>query len=342
MPGEFSVVVMDAGQGESLLVVFPDDSLIMIDCGCMKNTGIVKEPIKAVLNRYLPNAGGRLKALVLTHPDADHINLVNEVIIKNKIHIGYLVYGGNADKYSGIAGWIKKHKYKTAYPSQIDEVADIGPSHYSEKVITELSYGGSEEYEKVDVRILAANVGESANAKSVVLLITYGDINVFLMGDAPFETENFIIENMSNTLLGGRHTLLKVGHHGSNNSSGEEWIKKIQPEIAFISSDTKTFSGSSIPCSTAVDRIITKGSLLSDSKIEHCYVQYNVGSKRHEQIKTLTKLYTTIHLLEFRANNTDFTSYGTTWYYSVKNKKDGKQVVDVYPSCGWENVLTPY
>ena len=338
MPGEFSVVVMDAGQGESLLVVFPDDSLIMVDCGSMKNKGIVKEPIIEVLNRYLPAAGNRLKALVLTHPDIDHYNLINEIIIKNNIPINYLIYGGDANDYGNIARWITSHENNTAVPRQITQVEKPGEYHYSETIISELSYDGV--YGKVDVRILAANVGASFNSKSIVLLITYGDINVFLMGDAPVETENFILAKMDRTLLAGKHTLLKVGHHGSNYSSCDNWIKTINPEIAFISSDTRSFHGTSLPSSYTISRIIGNGTLLEYFR-DHYFIQYNVGNDCKEQVMTKLMLYTTLHLLVYAANKTDFISYGTTWYYSIINLA-GKQDVTVEPACGWENIFNQY
>ena len=339
MPGEFSVVVMDAGQGESLLVVFPDDSLIMVDCGSMKNKGIVKEPIIEVLNRYLPAAGNRLKALVLTHPDIDHYNLINEIIIQKNIPINYLIYGGDVNNYGNIAWWIRAHENNTADPRQITHVVKPGASHYSEAIISELSYDGG--YGRVDVRILAANIGASANSKSIVLLITYGDINVFLMGDAPVETENFILANMNRTLLAEKHTLLKVGHHGSNYSSCNNWIKTINPEIAFISSDTRSFQGTSLPSSDTISRITGNNTLLEYFR-DHYYIQYNAGNNCHDQVMTKLMLYTTLHLLVFAPNMTDFTSYGTTWYYSIINLGSSKQEVTVEPACGWENIFNQY
>jgi hypothetical protein len=35
------VIFMDSGQGDATLLVYPDGSLVLIDCGCIKNTAKV-------------------------------------------------------------------------------------------------------------------------------------------------------------------------------------------------------------------------------------------------------------------------------------------------------------
>ena len=69
------------------------------------------------------------------------------------------------------------------------------------------------------------------NDKSLVLGFKICNKDFLIMGDAPTYVEKKIIENESNVPC----DILRVGHHGSNTSTCEEWIKYIAPEEAIIS-----------------------------------------------------------------------------------------------------------
>ena len=69
------------------------------------------------------------------------------------------------------------------------------------------------------------------NYKSLVLEFRLKDVNFLLMGDAPKEIESNILEN--NRELSCDY--LKIGHHGSNTSTSEDFIKKVRPKEAIIS-----------------------------------------------------------------------------------------------------------
>jgi competence protein ComEC len=71
--------------------------------------------------------------------------------------------------------------------------------------------------------------GEDVNEDSLVLLIEYGAFQALFTGDAGFRAEA--------DMRG--HTrpvdVLKVGHHGSRGSTGEEWLDSLRPRAAVIS-----------------------------------------------------------------------------------------------------------
>jgi competence protein ComEC len=331
----FQVIFMDSGQGDATLIVYPDGSLTLVDCGCKKNKDIVQTQIYTVVRRYLTATGGRLKNLVLTHPDGDHYNLVAE-LVNSGVTVGTIYYGGQASDYSGLSGWLGSH----------GNVVKFDQGYGSTDVVAGLSYRSGSTKPNVDVRILSANAGDpavktDANPNSIVLCVTYLDLNIFLMGDSTELTEAFMVKKHGanlDTLLKGHRTILKAGHHGSNTSSHQEWLKKIVPQVCFISSDTRTFSGVSIPRSGVIKRIFDYGKLHDfGSKFEHKYVQYNDVTDRHEQVSTTFALYTTLHLLKF-VNATEFVAYGTTWYYNV----DDGGTITIGPSCEWENINKAY
>lgn len=327
----FQLIFMDAGQGDATLIVYPDGSLTLVDCGCKKNKDIVQTQIYKVLTRYLSSTSNRLKNLVLTHPDGDHYNLVAP-LLDTGVTIGAVYYGGQAADYAGLTSWLNSHSNAVKFDQGFGSVS----------VVPGLSYDGGGTKPNVEVRILSANAGDprvkaDANPNSIVLCVTHRDLNIFLMGDSTELTEEFIVKNLGTNLdklLENKRSVLKAGHHGSNTSSHQEWIKKIVPQVVFISSDTRTFSGVSIPRSGVIQRILTYGKVHDfGGKFEHKYVQYNDSTDRHQQISTTLALFTTLHLLKF-VNDTEFVAYGTTWYYNV----DDSGIIGIEPACGWDEI----
>lgn len=327
----FQIIFMDAGQGDATLIVYPDGSLTLIDCGCKKNKEIVQTQIATVLTRFLSSTSNRLKNLVLTHPDGDHYNLV-ATLLGTGVTVGTVYYGGRASDYAGLTSWLNSHSNAVNFKQGFGSV-DVVPGR---------SFDGGGTKPNVEVRILSANAGDpsvktDANPNSIVLCVTHRDLNFFLMGDSTALTEEFIVKNLGDgldKLLFGRRSILKAGHHGSNTSSHSEWLKKIVPQVCFISSDTRSFSGVSIPRSGVIARIFEFGKLHDfGSAFEHKYVQYNDTTDVHEQVSTTKALYTTLHLLKF-VNTTEFISYGTSWYYQVSDEG----VIGIGPACEWVNI----
>jgi hypothetical protein len=122
--------------------------------------------------------------------------------------------------------------------------------------------------------------------------------------------------------------VLKIGHHGSKTSSSQAWIDWLKPKLIFVSSDTKSFNGTSIPSSEVMDRYLNSGHLTDLFSFDHYYVQYNETLDRHQNAPydsqnktsaaTKKSVYSTLFLLKFDPNDDKkFTSYGTSWYYTL-------------------------
>ena len=69
------------------------------------------------------------------------------------------------------------------------------------------------------------------NDKSLVIGFNVCRKDFLIMGDAPTYVEKEIIKHYDSIPC----DILKVGHHGSNTSSCEEWIKYTNPDVAIIS-----------------------------------------------------------------------------------------------------------
>ncbi|HYE66022.1 MAG TPA: MBL fold metallo-hydrolase, partial [Pyrinomonadaceae bacterium] len=73
--------------------------------------------------------------------------------------------------------------------------------------------------------------GNEPNANSIVVRLDYGDFSMLLPGDAEVQTEQRMISKDTN--LAAR--ILKVAHHGSKYATSEEFLKRVKPEAAIIS-----------------------------------------------------------------------------------------------------------
>lgn len=340
-----TVIALDAGQGDCTLVVFPDGSLLVIDCGSSKNSKIVRDEIEQVLTAYA--AHGQLKGLILTHPNIDHYNLIARMINRVGLSPPMVLFGGSYGHYRSISRYLRRFA---------NQPYALGNAHYSTAVVPALSFAGSlATGPAVDVRILAANAfdkteKEAANDNSVVVMITFLDVNIFVMGDATFFTEEFILgqdetaQDLS-PLLQAKHTMVRVGHHGSTTSSTQEWVDKIDPEVVIISSDMKEFNGTGLPREEVVQRYADKDlHTLPDSQ-RHFYVEFVDDQIGHEQSSTKMALCTTLHLLN-PPQGTDCTAYGTSWYYTVtatlQQNVWTRGNVYLTPACSWDNVNTAY
>ncbi len=69
------------------------------------------------------------------------------------------------------------------------------------------------------------------NRDSIVIKVNYGNINVFMAGDMESKGERELLKR--STDLSSR--ILKVSHHGDRNSTSDEFLKSLSPEIAIIS-----------------------------------------------------------------------------------------------------------
>jgi len=73
--------------------------------------------------------------------------------------------------------------------------------------------------------------GNEPNANSIVARLDYGDFSLLLPGDAEEQTEQRLLGK--NLELQAK--ILKVAHHGSKYATSNDFLKRVQPEVAIIS-----------------------------------------------------------------------------------------------------------
>lgn len=205
--GELTLTMIDVGQADSFLLV-QDGKTMLVDCGT-RATG--EDVVK-----YLNEQGiTRLDYVIGTHPHDDHMGGMYDVItnfeigkiIMPEVEVGKVT----TNWYVKLMQEIKQGAYELEY-AKLGAVYDLGEASF--KII------GPIETDEINL-----------NNYSIVLKVTFGDMDVIMTGDAETKVEKAIIE--SGETLGAE--ILKVGHHGSDTSSSDEFLDAVSPLYALIS-----------------------------------------------------------------------------------------------------------
>ncbi|HEY0038635.1 MAG TPA: MBL fold metallo-hydrolase [Longimicrobium sp.] len=351
------VIFMDAGQGDCTLIVYPDNSLTLVDCGSTKNGDQAFGQIWEVLSRYLPLNKNKLNNLVLTHPDEDHYNKLSYLLTrKDPPTIEQIYYGGTLKAYRNkresnlTFDYLSSHKECSLPANTHSAEPDKNLSRAGVKVT--ILAANSTGNPRNNATLLTANsTGDRhmtavvKNTNSIVLMVEFGPAKLFLMGDAFVETEAEIMRVLDKAdklgILqkgaGVEETVLKMGHHGSDTSTGPEWVKAVGPGILVVSSATKTFRTKGMPTKTKMENtVLAAGSTLNkDTGIAMPYVVYVGGGKDTAFVAapaTTQGIWTTCFGVTWvPASGSDKARWyeaGQTWYYGVTQDKK-------LPPCRW-------
>lgn len=198
--------MIDVGQGDSILIHSNNESILFDTGGKMSFSEEEKSSI--VLNTTIPLLKSlgikKLKYLVLTHGDADHMGEA-KYLIKNFNVENILINEGKLNYLE---------KELISLTSNV-EVAKEG--RY-------ISCG--------DIDLIQLNTDLSdENDSSQVYYGKYNDITLLFTGDASLKSEDYILNNYDI----GEIDILKVGHHGSKTSTGKKLLETINPKYALIS-----------------------------------------------------------------------------------------------------------
>ncbi len=220
----FEVHFVDVGQADCALVLC-DGAAMLIDGGNVEDSSLVYSYLK----KHEVDA---LDYMIATHPHEDHIGGLS----------GALNYASVDKVYSPT----DTHDSKV-FEIFAEQVAKNGAEIYVPEV------GESFELGSAKVDILACNSTEDTNNTSIVLKITYGTTSFLFTADAEREAEQVILESGRNL----KSTVLKVGHHGSADSTTYPFLREIMPEYAVISVGSDNSYGH--PHEEAVSRLQDAG-----------------------------------------------------------------------------------
>lgn len=243
---------IDIGQGDCIFVELPDGNTMLIDSGKKGNGDKITE--------YVKNLGyTEIDILIATHSDSDHIGSMTEIFNNFEINYCYrpaTYYGGTDAAFSDdfnvkplTDGSFEKCGTKT-YCSFLTALKNEGcdweyfsaNSDFYNDFAFELKSddGTAQEISlsyTMDFLTPTAQVPNifysDSNDYSPICVLSYGDFDILFTGDAHENVEQELLKNYSAEYLKDVE-VLKVGHHGSESSTCDAFVKAFTPEYAVI------------------------------------------------------------------------------------------------------------
>lgn len=213
------VSFLDVGQADSILIN-ANNKYMLIDAG--NNEDGEK------LVTYLKSLGiEKFDYVVGTHAHEDHIGGMDNIIDSFEIGTFYMPDVITTTKtFEDVLDSLEKKNLNFDTP-QIGSTFDLGKSKI------ETIYVGED--------------SKNLNDTSIILKLTYGNVSFLFTGDTESDVEKTLLNKDIES------DVLKVAHHGSNTSSSNAFLKKVNPKYAIISVGTGNSYGH--PKSVILDRL---------------------------------------------------------------------------------------
>ena len=212
-PG-FYITFINVGQGDGILIHGDNGTKVMVDGGSTSEKQVAKNCIVPYLKA---ESIGTIDYSIITHTDKDHISGILEILENNnsnRIRIKNLVMPDinmKDDTYNELIEKAKLKKINVLYIKKGDT----------------LSLG------KTKIKCIYPETTTTASDKNdycTVLSVKNKTSKILLTGDISKEIEEKIKDDIEEN-----YTVLKVAHHGSNYSSSEKFLKKVNPKYSIIS-----------------------------------------------------------------------------------------------------------
>ena len=192
---------IDVGQGDAIFANLPGGKTLLIDAG---ETG-------ADVVDYITGIGEtKIDYVIATHPHSDHIGGMEDVINTFEISKFFMPEVSHTT---------------SVFENMIDSLIE-------KQVDSEYIKSGDVIFDSdgLKIQVLSPNGDEfdDLNNYSAIVKLTYKNKSFLFTGDAEKKAEKLITGDVSADVL-------KVGHHGSDTSTGKAFLDKVNPEVAVIS-----------------------------------------------------------------------------------------------------------
>lgn len=227
---------VDVGQGDAVAIRTPAGRWVLVDAGP------AGDGFDAGARRVLPFLRAKgvrtLEAMVLTHPDLDHIGGAPAVL--GGLRVRYVFEPGfpaGRSPYLAMLGAVEAHgtEWRAARAGRVMEV---------DGVRFDFLWPDSQ----------TVDVPRDANQISAVLRVVYNSFVLILPGDVGSDVEHQLVRRHGGDL---RAPILKLGHHGSATSSAAAFLDAVQPELAVVSAGRRNRYGH--PSVPVLERLEARG-----------------------------------------------------------------------------------
>ena len=215
-PQKLRIHFVDVGQGDSCLIITPNNKKILIDGGGSENYDVGKNILIPYL---LARRIKKIDYIIVSHFDTDHIGGILSVMQELKVDTVLISkQGSNSDNYKKFVKIVKERNIKVVVVGKGDRI----------KIEKELYFDvlWPNNSDLVDENVL--------NNNSIVCKMNYKNFSILFTGDIEEIAEKQILNQYKNNLEVLNSTILKVAHHGSKTSSIQNFVDAVKPEIALV------------------------------------------------------------------------------------------------------------
>ena len=237
-PGELELTTIDVGQGDSLLVTFPNGRRMLVDGGGIPSFGHQTRSQldigEDVVAPYLWTRSIRtVDVIALSHAHEDHIGGMPALV----------------EDFRPKEIWTGATPASPTWNEVCERAAKNGTKIVPLQAGRQLPFGGAQ------VEVLAppadyVPADTPKNNDSLVLRLRYGRHAFLLSGDVERPIERRMLDDAELS----KADVLKVAHHGSKTSSTGAFLDAVQPEFAVISVGTDNTYGH--PNRDVIDRLV--------------------------------------------------------------------------------------
>ncbi|MBI2448307.1 MBL fold metallo-hydrolase [Candidatus Microgenomates bacterium] len=220
----------DVGQGDGIFFRTAEGVDVLIDGG--PGSSVIEK-----LAKVLPAWDKQIDYVFLTHPHADHLEGLIEVL--QRYEVSNFIESGFVAKTAG-------------YERLEKEAMSGGEKKIIAKTGDRFDFGSDVTAEVFWPEPGILSSATDTNDSSIVMKLSYGEIDFLLTGDATETVEKGLLDDDLNS------EFLKVAHHGSRYASTTAFLQKASPLVSFISSGKGNTYGH--PAPEALQRLITAGS----------------------------------------------------------------------------------
>ena len=246
---KITITMLDVGQGDGLVIRGPEGKTYFMDGG----SSDVKKVGEYRIEPYLLSQGiGSLDYVFASHGDQDHISGIRELVQRQKtgVTIKRLVL-----------------PTQTVWDDALKELAEMAEKE-GIPVFT-MEKGQCLTEGKLSLTCIQPGKGEmeeTGNSASLVLALRYGDFDMLFTGDVEGEGEKRLVDHLQGEYSECAWDVLKTAHHGSGNSTTEEFLKTAAPQYAFISAGKNNSYGH--PHKETLERLKDAGAIVYSTQEE--------------------------------------------------------------------------